>query len=304
MFSYENPYADRGSCWFKGNVHAHTTESDGHLSPEQLCEVYRRAGYDFLAVTDHDRLTDTTAYSGPDFLTLPGVEIGYPDHVVHLGAQSVNSTADMGQLLRELQREPGLAIVAHPHWSNMSWDRITAAEGYVGIEIYGYSPDINRGRGYAVQLWEMLLESGRRAWGFAVDDCHYNKERPNCGGGWIVVAANTLTQEDILDAIKKGAFYSSQGPSFYDVVTTDEGLYVRCSPVKVIRFISQTPGAGWSFHARIGERLDEMFVRWDGRRPRLRPNYVRLEIVDDAGRTAWSNPIYLSHLKGKQGLGT
>ena len=170
------------------------------------------------------------------------------------------------------------------------------ANGYVGIEIYGYSPDINRGRGYSVQLWDMLLESGRRVWGFAVDDCHYGQERPNCCGGWIVAAANALTQVAVLEAIRRSAFYSSQGPSFYDIITAGEGLHVRCSPVKVIRFISQTPGAGWSFHARTGEHLREMFVRWDGQRPRLGPNYVRVEIVDDAGRIAWSNPIYLSDI--------
>jgi len=304
MINYENPYAGRGTTWFKGNIHAHTTESDGRLSPERLCEVYRQAGYDFLAVTDHNELTDTTAYSRPGFLTIPGVEIGYPDHVLHIGARSVNSTLDMTQLLRELQRESGLAIVAHPHWSNMSWDRIATANDYVGIEIYGYSPDINRGRGYSVQLWDMLLESGRRVWGFAVDDCHYGQERPNCCGGWIVAAANALTQVDVLEAIRRGAFYSSQGPSFYDIITTGEGLHVRCSPVKVIRFISQTPGAGWSFHARTGEHLREMFVRWDGQRPRLSPNYVRIEIVDDAGRIAWSNPIYLSDVGNDKDVDT
>ena len=140
----------------------------------------------------------------------------------------------------------------------------------------------------------MLLESGRRAWGFAADDSHYRDDRPNCCGGWIVVAADALTKADVLGAIERGAFFSSQGPSFYEIVTTAEGLYVHCSPVEAIRFNSQTAGAGWSFHSRVGEHLHEMFVRWDGRRPRLCPNYVRIEIVDDAGRIAWSNPIYLS----------
>ncbi len=294
MLVYKNPYATRGSNWYKGNVHTHTTESDGHLSPEDMCAVYRKAGYDFLAITDHHKLTDTGAYSTRGFLTIPGVEIGRPDHVVHLGATSVSQTADMIELLHELRSQPGLAIIAHPHWSNMSWERIAAADGHIGIEIYAYSPDINRGRGYSVQLWDMLLESGRRTWGFATDDCHYAPERPNCCGGWIVVAANALSQGEILEAIRHGAFYSSQGPLFYDIVTSDDGIYVRCSAVKAIRFISQVPGSGLGFYARTGEQLHEMSVPWDGERPRLNPNYVRIEIVDAAGRTAWSNPIWLS----------
>ena len=295
MIRYLDPYAGRGAHWYKGNIHAHTTGSDGRLSPGQMCEVYRKAGYDFLAITDHNALTDTSSCSSSDFLTIPAIEIGIgPDHVLHIGAESRRAGSGLATILGELREEPGLAIVAHPRWSNMTWDRIASVSDYVGIEIYNYSVDINRGRGYSVELWDMLLESGRRVWGFAVDDSHYREERPNCCGGWIVVAADTLTQGDILDAIERGAFYSSQGPSFREIVTTDEGLYVRCSAVKTIRFNSQTAGAGWSFYSRVGEHLHEAFVRWDGRRPRLCPNYVRVEIVDDAGRTAWSNPIYLT----------
>ena len=295
MINYLNPYVGRGAEWFKGGIHAHTTESDGRLSPELMCEVYRKAGYDFVAITDHNTLTDTDSYSSLDFITIPGVEIGRrPDHVLHIGAESLHAGSNMADVLRGLQGEPGVAIIAHPHWSNMTWDRIASVSDYIGIEIYNYSVDINRGRGYSVELWDMLLESGRRAWGFAADDSHHRDGRPNCCGGWIVVAADSLIQTDILAAIERGAFYSSQGPSFFDIVTTVEGLYVHCSPVEAIRFNSQMAGAGWSFHSRVGEHLHEMFVRWDERRPRLCPNYVRIEIVDDAGRVAWSNPIYLT----------
>src|SRR2546428_9433440 len=38
----------------RGNLHAHTTFSDGALSPHRLIEEYERLGYDFLAITDHD----------------------------------------------------------------------------------------------------------------------------------------------------------------------------------------------------------------------------------------------------------
>jgi predicted metal-dependent phosphoesterase TrpH len=34
-------------------LHAHTTWSDGLLSPRELCDLYGRAGFDVLAVTDH-----------------------------------------------------------------------------------------------------------------------------------------------------------------------------------------------------------------------------------------------------------
>ena len=34
-------------------LHTHTTWSDGELSPRELCDLYGRAGFDVLAITDH-----------------------------------------------------------------------------------------------------------------------------------------------------------------------------------------------------------------------------------------------------------
>ena len=42
-----------GYAWLKGNLHSHTTCSDGRLSPQQRADAYAAHGYDFLAITDH-----------------------------------------------------------------------------------------------------------------------------------------------------------------------------------------------------------------------------------------------------------
>ena len=44
---------DSAGKWYKGNTHAHSTRSDGRLTPEAVARLYRDAGYDFLAITDH-----------------------------------------------------------------------------------------------------------------------------------------------------------------------------------------------------------------------------------------------------------
>jgi len=56
----ENPLAAPGN-WFKGNLHMHTTESDGEFTPQQAVDAYHEQGYDFLAITDHDTVTDVDA---------------------------------------------------------------------------------------------------------------------------------------------------------------------------------------------------------------------------------------------------
>ncbi|MBU7003944.1 MAG: hypothetical protein HXS50_00155, partial [Theionarchaea archaeon] len=56
---FANPFKKRGK-WFRGNIHTHTTESDGRLSPSEVSEFYRSRGYDFLCLTDHNTVSNPT----------------------------------------------------------------------------------------------------------------------------------------------------------------------------------------------------------------------------------------------------
>jgi histidinol phosphatase-like PHP family hydrolase len=54
---FANPFSLPGS-WFKGNLHVHSTASDGKLTPDQVIDWHRRRGYHFLALTDHGVLSE------------------------------------------------------------------------------------------------------------------------------------------------------------------------------------------------------------------------------------------------------
>jgi len=43
--------------WFKGNLHTHSTNSDGKLSAEENVAWHAKHGFDFLTITDHNRVT-------------------------------------------------------------------------------------------------------------------------------------------------------------------------------------------------------------------------------------------------------
>jgi hypothetical protein len=64
--------------FYKGNIHCHSTRSDGRLTPAQQVEAYKQHGYDFLLLTEHNVFTDTREFDTPDFLLLPGMEITFP----------------------------------------------------------------------------------------------------------------------------------------------------------------------------------------------------------------------------------
>ena len=116
-------------AWFRGNVHAHTTVSDGRLDPDTVAAWYAERGYDWLAITDHhqgmhadeaERLSETHG-----LLVIPSVEVGGTGHVVGVG---VTGSTDrdlyvMDDVCESLQRgvdwirnESGVPILAHPNW--------------------------------------------------------------------------------------------------------------------------------------------------------------------------------------------
>ena len=53
-----------GQTRLKMNLHLHTTDSDGGKSPEEAAAIYRAAGYDIIAITDHWKYTASGEIGG------------------------------------------------------------------------------------------------------------------------------------------------------------------------------------------------------------------------------------------------
>lgn len=68
--------------FYKANLHCHTNLSDGALSPEEIKDVYKNAGYSIVAYTDHELLFPQSHLADADFLPLNGVELDLlePNH--------------------------------------------------------------------------------------------------------------------------------------------------------------------------------------------------------------------------------
>ena len=74
----------------RGNLHAHTTLSDGVRTPSQLIAEYEGLGYDFLAVTDHEDKVPVSYWKTLDHLSASlllfhGIELNYWDYDQHVG---------------------------------------------------------------------------------------------------------------------------------------------------------------------------------------------------------------------------
>ena len=79
---FANPFALQGH-WFKGNLHTHSTASDGLLTPEEVIDWYRSRGYHFLALTDHRVLSEARSVAD-DFILLSGIEADGIDPAIGL----------------------------------------------------------------------------------------------------------------------------------------------------------------------------------------------------------------------------
>jgi hypothetical protein len=142
-----------------------------------------------------------------------------------------------------------------------------------------------------VELWDMVLGQGKRIWGVAGDDAHLNPKKrsfSDAGLGWVEIWADALEQESILRALKAGAFFATQGPVFEEIEVTDSGIRLACSPVTQVRW--RTFGhVGYVDYAAEGNVITSASLpEWFG------PNkYIRIELVDSAGKRAWSNPFFV-----------
>ncbi len=292
-----------GRHWWKGNLHSHTTISDGRAEPAAMVEHYRDAGWNFLAITDHRTFGFHESLQGDAFLVLPGLEGDInPDvgthHVVALGDaswrekhgrpyQSPQAGENVGQaLLDSLGAEQALTMYCHPVWSRREFADIENLQGFSLFEIYNHGCEYGNRTGLAVLYWDSLLRRGRKVWGTAVDDSH--SMEGDSLGGWVMVRSDHLTTDGVLAALRAGHFYSSAGPEILEWAVDGDEVYVQCSPVCSIHFVAWEPH-GRSVHAEPGQRLTEAVYRRRGGE-----GFVRVECVDSKGRTAWSNPIFFA----------
>jgi len=300
---FVNPFKAQGE-WFKGNIHTHSVASDGTRTPEELVEMYRGGGYDFLSITDHSIVLDISGLDGKGLLLIPGgemcigrTEAGKLYHILALGVgetmpfKDFDYNRDPQEIIDHINAVDGVAIIAHPYWSGLNHGDIMKLSGYHGVEIYNTSCDYERNTGLSASHIDGIIAAGLEPFIYAVDDQHDagRAQVPiDACGAWISVKAESLSVEHIMDAVKKGHFYSSTGPEIKDISIDDDGVIsVECSQVKYISFVS-TPSLGMKFHAE-GEPLTEAV--YPGRPDET---YVRIEVTDYEGRTAWSNPIYNS----------
>jgi hypothetical protein len=283
----DNPYATAGR-FLKGEIHMHSSSSfDGYaaMPPAQEALAYKRRGYQFVMLTDHDVISYPRDIMDDSFTLLRGYEsTSDSGHIVALGVDQVAPSSWSPQSrIDHITQVGGMAILAHPGWQ-VGWKDadMIRLQGYSAVEIYnGYTEGGGRTE-RALQVWTQILNTkgwANRIWAIAADDSH-NPDQMN--RGWIMVKAAQLEPDAIRQSIASGAFYASNGPSF-TVLGVLNGAIAASSPDAArIRFIDQNMNV-----------LSESPAAWADYRPSGAERWIRIEAVGADGKTAWSQPFWL-----------
>lgn len=284
----------------RGNLHTHSTRSDGAREPEDVCAHYRDAGYDFIALSDHFLpkyafpVTDTRPYRVDGFTTLLAAEVhttatslGEMWHLLAIGLPPDFPATVAGehgpQLAARCRAAGAWVVIVHPGWYALTAQDADSIPDADAVEIYNHTSQLRTDRGDGSYLIDQLLANGRRVTVCATDDAHFQCD--DTLGGWVMVKADANEPQRLLQALKDGCFYSSQGPAIEHVEYHDDRIDVRCSPARAVIAL----GRGSAAVQQLGDGLTRVSLP---RAPLERGGFARIVVADAAGRRAWTNPYW------------
>ncbi len=297
-----------GRFW-RGNLHTHSDRSDGCLTAEEVCRRYRAEGYDFLALTDHFigmyqyPITDTKEYRRNDFTTILGAElhsgamkngelwhilaVGLPEDFTPPNAPGFLPVADQesgAEIARRARDAGAFVAIAHPQWSGLTLEDARGIDAAHAVEIYNHGCAMGCDRADGAHTADLLLSEGRRLHLIATDDAHFTE--PDHFGGWVMVKAEENSPDALLTALKAGDFYSSQGPELRGVELGKGAIRVESSSVASV-IVQGQGSAATAVHGQSMTTTEVPLMRFHA------SPWIRVTVIDRAGRRAWSNPIWM-----------
>lgn len=284
-----------GQKRYKVGLHIHTTNSDGKVSPEEAARIYKEAGFDAIALTDHWVYHQEDTISGLKILAGCEYNMGASDtavdvmHIVGVGMKEKpdldRKTATRQSIIDGIRAAGGIAILAHPAWSLNTPAHAKELQGFAAMEIYNSVSDAGQSsRPYSGYFTDLLANEGIAYPQIATDDTHYYDGSDETKA-FIMVNAENDSSEDLLRAVEEGNFYATQGPELHmrregDKIVVDSSPCVR---------ISMFSNAAWAPH-RVGKGTD--LTHWEYPIAAC-DKWVRVEVKDADGKEAWSNVLFL-----------
>ncbi|MCL4560927.1 MAG: CehA/McbA family metallohydrolase, partial [Chloroflexi bacterium] len=219
--------------WYAGELHCHSSESDGAYPVNEVVRAALDAKLDFLSITDHFTVSQWNKLAGlipRPIALIRSCEI--TSHRGHANLQGIKRWVDVyvdrarwgfNQAAGETHRQGGLFCVNHAFSGEYGWlDPEFDWQNADMLEIYHSLEGCNNS--YQLGLWDHHLCLGRKIVGVGGSDSHDPyKENQKLGQLVTYVYADELSEAGILNGLKRGKVYVSKGPQINFVARGENG---------------------------------------------------------------------------------
>ncbi len=212
---YKISFKKKNLRLFFGDLHMHSTASDGKYDKCKLAKLAKNRGLDFIAVADHNNFAEN--FSLPDISGLtfiPAVEwTHYRGHINMYGIANpfensfiANNDKETEQVVLHAKKLGAILSASHPKCKLCPYLFDDSLIDMVEVWNGPMRPANIR----AIDWWTNLLNKGRRIPIVGGSDFHRKHPLIRMGNPVTAVTANSPSTEDILSAVSAGhAFVTS-----------------------------------------------------------------------------------------------
>ena len=208
--------------------------------------------------------------------------IGEPDY------QKVWSIECINEIIKTARDNGFLVCYNHPNWSMNTYETYSKLENLNMLEINNGASNRGSDMDYTPYVYDQMLRLGKRISCVGGDDNH---DRIHFFKAWTMVKAESLTHENILNAIENGDTYASSGPEITELYFEDGRVYIKCSDAAAIHLYT----AGRR-RARTPEIKDGKPITEASFEVKESDFYFRLTVKDANGNYANTRAYFLDEL--------
>lgn len=206
--------------WYKGDNHLHTSNSfDGFLTKGQLVDECKKAGLDFMIITDHNVNSVNQSYFDGDMLVIQGQEL--TDELGHVNVwgkkvpfeppYALNCAEDYDKIISACKEDGAIISLNHPFCSNCGFKLDMEAYPFDCVEVWNtiQHSDNMKNRDW----WVSQLLKGNKIGAVGGSDFHRNQFGiPLLAMPTTIVHAESKSEKDILDALVQGRSVITNSP--------------------------------------------------------------------------------------------
>lgn len=291
--------------FYKANLHCHTTVSDGQFSPAETKRRYMEAGYSIIAFSDHDKVVPHPELMDENFIPLTAGEYSLNDRsdkvhpwyticTYHLNfiSKDINNSDflpwdkdlydndSVNKIISAAGEMGYLCQYNHPRWSMQKAEDFLELKNIFAFEVYNTGSEFDMLCGDGEYEYELYCREGGKCGVTANDDNHREIHQ---FGGFTMISLESLSYDNVINALENGEFYASTGPIIREAYIEDGVFHIETSPCKAIAVLSDTRQHGIVW----GENLESADLKLD-----FDYKYLRIVVCDEKGHRAWTRAYF------------